>query len=274
MIKLSVIGDPIEHSLSPKVHGAILDTLKIEYEYEKVNVKKGELKEFIEYAKKSGIKGFNITMPHKVDIISHLDFVDSEAQDFGSVNTVHIKDNKLFGYTTDATGYELSLNRNGVEFKDSNVVILGAGGACRTILKKAVKSGAKTVTILNRTIEKAREIAKDMGESVRVCGFEKSDLLREAESADILINATPLGMHGCGEFESLDFLENLPPNAFVSDLIYNPKETKFLKRAKELGHRACNGLSMLIFQAIASDEYYLERKLDVFKIYEDIKGDF
>lgn len=266
MIKLAVIGDPIEHSLSPRVHGAILDALRIEYTYEKVNVKKGGLEEFIKYAKDRGITGFNLTMPHKVDVIPYLDYMDREASEYASVNTVCVRDNKLFGYTTDGVGYELSLKRNGIEFKGSRVVILGAGGACRTILKKASESGAKSITILNRTIEKAEKIIAGMGENVKACGFD----LTEVKNADILINATPLGMHGCGEFESLDFLENLPYNAFVSDLIYNPAQTKFLKRAKELGHKTDNGLSMLIFQAIVSQEYYLNRKLDIFKIYETV----
>ena len=109
MLKIAVIGDPIEHSLSPKVHGAALDFLGVEYEYEKVRVQRGGLSEYIDYALKNGTEGFNLTMPHKVDIRPFLEHIDDEAKAFSSVNTVCIRDEKLYGYNTDAIGYRLSL---------------------------------------------------------------------------------------------------------------------------------------------------------------------
>ena len=275
MLKLAVIGDPIEHSLSPEVHGAALDFLGIEYEYEKVRVAQGGLLEFIDYAKKSGINGFNLTMPHKVDILPFLDEIDEEADAFSSVNTVHIRDGKLCGYSTDALGYRLSLEMIGYGFKHSRVVILGAGGVVRTLALAAARDGAESITILNRTAEKAEIICNEISGvcgNVKSGGFSFDEIAEQSENADILINATPLGMSGCnGKFDNLGFLDCVDETALVSDLIYNPSETEFLYRARRNGNKTLNGLGMLIYQALASDEVYLGRKIDIHSAYDAVE---
>lgn len=275
MLKLAVIGDPIEHSLSPLVHGAALDALGVEYEYKKVRVKCGELGDFIEYAKECKIDGFNLTMPHKTDIIPFLFDIDKEAEVFSSVNTVCIKDGRLYGYNTDAAGYRMSLEKCGYSFKNSKIVILGAGGVVRTLSKAAAVDGAESITILNRSKQKAEEICKSIdGLCLKTDfgGFSADEIAKRCEGADILINATPLGMSGVeSNFEDLSFLNALPKTALVSDLIYNPPMTEFLKEAKKRGNKILNGLSMLIYQALAADEHYLERKINMQSVYEKVK---
>lgn len=273
MIKLAVIGDPIEHSLSPLVHGGVMEALGVAYTYEKVRVKKGELRDFLVYVKENGITGFNLTMPHKTDIIPYLDEIDEEAKLFGSVNTVKIRDGKLFGFNTDAMGYVMALESKNYFFRGSRVVVLGAGGVVRTLALKAADLGATEVRICNRTYKKAEEIAKMVNDKTGVpviaedFSFEKMTAV--AKTCDIFINATPLGMHGIDrDFEDLSFLEALPASALVSDLIYNPDKTMLLRKAESLGLTTLNGLGMLIYQGILADEIYLDRTMEKKKIYD------
>ncbi len=273
MIKLAVIGDPIEHSLSPLVHGGVMEALDVAYTYEKIKVKKGELRNFLVYVKENGITGFNLTMPHKTDIIPYLDEIDEEAKLFGSVNTVKIRDGKLFGFNTDAMGYVMALESKNYFFRGSRVVVLGAGGVVRTLALKAADLGATEVRICNRTYERAEEIAKMVndktGVSVIAEDFSLEKMTAVAKTCDILINATPLGMHGFDrDFEDLSFLEALPTSALVSDLIYNPDKTMLLRKAESLGLTTLNGLGMLIYQGILADEIYLDRTMEKKKIYD------
>lgn len=279
MIKLEVIGDPIEHSLSPAVHGAALDALGISYEYAKIRVLPGGLKEYIDHAFKDGINGFNLTMPHKVDIIRYLAGLSEDAEVMQSVNTVCVRDKKLYGYNTDGIGFEMSLNRSGYEFGGSRIVIFGAGGVVRTLAAYATKRNAKSVCILNRTVEKAEDIclfaSKISNEKDGIKTEFKSDgadkLFENCANADIFINATPLGMSGVkNNFEEFDFLKALPKGALVADLIYNPPKTALLQKADSLGFVTQNGLGMLIFQALAAEEYYLDRKIDMQAMYEKV----
>ncbi len=275
MIKLEVIGDPIEHSKSPIVHGAVLSALGIEFEYKKTKVPRGCLVDYIEYAKKNGVSGFNLTMPHKTDIIPYLSEIDDSGLFFESVNTVCIKNGKLCGYNTDGVGYELSLKRSGHSFKNSRVVIHGAGGAARTIALLAAKEGAQTIYIINRTNRRAEELCKLVSDKTGVnidCGeYSNKEINQRCSQADIMINATPLGMSGCTmDYLNFDFLDVIPKTAFVSDLIYNPETTKLLEEAKKRRLKTQNGYSMLIYQAIVADEHYLGHKLDVEFVYDRV----
>lgn len=272
-VKLAVIGDPIEHSKSPEIHGAALKAIGADYEYEKVRVKAGELETFIKRAVESGTDGFNLTMPHKVDIIPYLESIDEEALRYGAVNTVKIVDGKLHGYNTDAEGYSMALKMRGRSFKGASVVLLGAGGVVRTLALRAAAEGANCVTVLNRTQEKAAEVAKAVqcvSDIKTWCGSCCSAEIAEAAAeCDILINATPLGMHGCGEdYNDLSFMPCVKRGALVSDLIYNPEKTRFLAEAESLGYEIMNGKAMLIFQAILSDKIYTESDFDVTEVYK------
>lgn len=275
MLKLEVIGDPIEHSMSPVVHGAALSTLGVKFEYKKTKVRKGGLSNYIENAKENEICGFNLTMPHKVDILPYLSEIDDNGRFFESVNTVRIKNGKLYGYNTDGVGYDLSLKRSGYGFEKSRVVILGSGGVVRTLALSAAKAGAESIFILNRTKVRAEEVCKIVSDKINAtidCGeFTDNELEKRCTFADILINATPLGMSGCdGDFKDFNFLDVIPKTALVSDLIYNPYETNLLREAKERGLKTQNGLGMLIYQALVADEYFLGQKIDIESIYNAV----
>lgn len=280
-IKLNVIGDPIEHSKSPEVHGRILDILKIPYEYEKIMVKKNELGKYIKNAVKNNVTGFNLTMPHKVDILPYLDEIDGDAQLFGAVNTVKIKDNKLYGYNTDANGfiYSLNLGENRFNLKGKKIIILGAGGVVSTLALKFSQLEASEIIILNRTVKKAEDIcikvisAQNSGliNKASVLKFDKSNtdsIIRYIDNCDMIINATPLGMSGIlYDYTDLSFLDMLDKEALAVDLIYNPDKTMFLKYAEKNGNKIINGYGMLICQAILAEEIYLDKELDISKLY-------
>lgn len=271
MLKIAVIGHPIAHSRSPQIHGAALDSINVEYKYEKYDIKKEDLESFLEYAK-SNLDGFNLTMPLKVDVLPYLEGISEDAEKFRSVNTVKVKDGRLYGYNTDSDGYIQALINKDCDPNNKRIVILGAGGVVRTIAKKLAECGAESIVILNRTIEKAEEIVKYIGsENIESGEFSIENITANCKAADILINATPLGMEGSdGDFGDMSFLQALPDYAIVSDLIYAPPKTKLLKDAEKLGLKIMNGLDMLIFQAILADEIYLDEKLDLYEIYKSV----
>ncbi len=272
MLKLDVIGDPIDHSKSPLIHGTALEILGIPYKYRRVRVAKGGLEAYISETKERGVSGFNLTMPHKTDIIPYLDFIDNEAKSFNSVNTVHIKSGKLYGYNTDGNGFTCAMAELGVVAKDKNIVILGAGGVVSTLALKMESEGANIITILNRTLSAAESITDRLNISAQALPLTTENIASAAQDCDILINATPLGMEGINKnFEDLSFMNNLKNGALVYDLIYNPDETEFLKSAKTLGHKTLNGMGMLIYQGLLADEIFLDRALDFAPIKNKIE---
>ncbi|MBE5039445.1 shikimate dehydrogenase [Ructibacterium gallinarum] len=275
MIRLAVIGDPIEHSLSPVVHSAALEQLGIPFTYEKIKVKKNGLEAFFRYAAEKKIDGFNLTMPHKVDILPYLYEIDGEAERFQSVNTVKVRDGKLYGYNTDAEGYKTALNMTGRRLKDSRVVILGAGGVVRTLALKAAFEEAASIQILNRTVLKAETIASMVwqrtGMEVAVGELNDETLKTVCKNCDILIQATPLGMQGIDQnFKQFAFLDALPKDALVSDLIYQPDRTLLLRMAEERGLATLNGLGMLIFQALLADRIYTGAEFHMPGLYYNV----
>ena len=278
-LRLDVIGDPIGHSKSPVIHETVLSQLGIPYEYRKVKVEKGSLPDYLDEVKALGIRGFNLTMPHKTDILPYLDYIDDEAKLFNSVNTVKVKDGKLFGYNTDACGMLKAMEDKGFGALGKNVVILGAGGVSSTIALKMALEGAATITILARTILSAETISQNVfnntKKAVKVLPFEKASFKIALPVCDILVNATPLGMNGLdADFEDLDFLKDLKQGALIYDLIYNPLETNLLKAAKALGFATINGLGMLIYQGLLADEIFLDQALDFKYLKAKIEDEF
>ena len=273
-LRLDVVGDPIDHSKSPLIHETVLKSLKLPYEYRKVRIEKGHLAEYLHEVAKNQINGFNLTMPHKQDIIPYLDFIDDEARIFDSVNTVCAKDGKLYGYNTDGRGFVYAMTEAGYTAKDKNIVILGAGGVVSTIALKMEMEGANKITILNRTLSAATAIAENIDKTETVTGtLTYENMVDAAKDCDILVNCTPLGMHGVGhDFEDLTFLSQLKPGALVYDLIYNPEETSLLKAAKKLGFKTLNGLGMLIYQGLLADELFLKRSLSFADYKEKIEN--
>lgn len=273
-IKLDVIGDPIGHSKSPIIHETVLGEMGLDYEYRKVNVKKGQLDKYLAEVKYDGICGFNLTMPHKVDILPYLDEIDPEARAFSSVNTVKVKDGQLIGYNTDGKGFVQAIYDLGFDISGKNIVILGAGGVASTIALKCELDGAEKVTVLNRTPYAAQAIVEKLNNCRGLSGTLTTDDISEAVTdCDILVNATPLGMYGVdADFEDFSFFDSLKCGALVYDLIYNPEETNFLKQAKSRGFETLNGLNMLIYQGIWADKLFLDMSLDFVYLKKQIEN--
>lgn len=262
MKKLCVIGDPVAHSKSPLIQNAMLRALNQDYEYTFQTVGRGELTHWLERVRTEGWAGFNATMPHKEALVPHMDELDEDAKLYGAVNTVCYKDGKLYGFNTDGGGFARALECANIPIQGSRFLLLGAGGAAKAVTLKLVQQGAERVTVCNRTVEKAAVLAAHSPETVSVCGFTLPELSDACGRCDVLINCTNLGMCGCPEFETLDFLDSLPSGIPVCDLIYHPLETALLKRAKEQGHPIMNGLPLLIHQAILALEHFTETKID------------
>ena len=263
----AVIGEPIIHTLSPVIHGLAFESLGVRDAYEAIHVPKGRLGSFLEKARWSGLKGFNVTQPHKKDIIPFLDEIEGEAALCGAVNTVVVRDGKLYGYNTDMPGLAASLQEDGAVFGGARVVIFGTGGAAGAITFKAAREGAESITVLGRSPEKAEEIRenikKAMGISIATGGTDPETMEKAAAGAELFINATPLGMGGSGQdFPSFGFLKAMPRRSFVCDIVYSPPRTALLREAASLGLKTQNGLGMLIYQALLADELFIGQTLD------------
>lgn len=265
----ALIGDPVEHSLSPCFQNAAFKHLNLDFVYVVFTVKAEELKSAVIGLRSLGIHGFNVTMPHKISVIQYLDELSEDAEKIGSVNTVLNRDGRLIGYTTDGIGALNALRGNGVEPAGKKIVILGAGGASRSV-SFALAGEAGELVILNRTAKRAETLASDLkrfkGKQVRV-RYERlgeEELSRELEDADILINATPVGMVPLENEMPVDE-KHLRPDLAVFDLVYNPLETRLLRKAREIGAKTVDGLSMLIHQGAASFEIWtgIEAPIDV-----------
>lgn len=262
MKKLCVIGWPVRHSKSPILHNAMLGALGLPYEYGIVPVEPGHLEEFLAFAKENHYAGFNATMPFKEALLPFLDEIDPLAKKLGAVNTVCIKNDKLYGYNTDCPGYAAALRQEGFQIAGKTALILGAGGAAKAVALGLCQAGAKRVLLANRTAEKARQAAALCPEVCQAVSWDRQSLCSAAENAELLVNGTSLGMAGQGEFESFEFLAALPENAWVSDLIYHPAQTELLRRAAALGHRTMNGLPLLVHQGILALEHFTDTPLD------------
>ncbi len=268
-MKLQVIGDPVLHSLSPKIHGAMLRELGLDIDYTAHVVQKGGLPEYFTWAKENGITGFNATMPHKEDLIPLLDGLGEDAARFGAVNTVCLREGQWVGNNTDGEGCLAALKEAGM-WPAKKVVVLGAGGAAKAMALKLASSGAEQVWVCNRTLSKAEALCTLP--NMTAADFDPETLELLCAQADLVVNGTNLGMEGQSQFKSFGFLDTLHGGAGVFDAIYHPAETELLKQAKARGLKTCNGLPMLIHQAIFALEYFLNRSVDHERMAEVIQS--
>ncbi|MDR2939132.1 MAG: shikimate dehydrogenase [Clostridiales bacterium] len=247
---LGVIGSPISHTLSPKIHNFIINKLGLNYCYLPFKIEGHELSAFFESARLLNIVGFNVTIPHKEAVYGMAGEVFGDAKESKSVNTVKLDGGIFKGYSTDSQGFTLSLKERGISFSGKNVLIIGAGGAARAIVIAACKQGAKSINVVNRGLPHAQKILEGLNNS-SFYPLSDETLTELAKWNDIIINCTPLGMHGFNsDFSGFGFLNTSPKT--VCDLIYSPLETRFLKNARQKGHVTINGMDMLIYQAILS----------------------
>ncbi len=253
----AIIGDPVEHSLSPVMHNAAFKKLGLNLVYVAFTVTPTELKTAVLGAKSLGLQGLNVTMPHKNAVISHLDAVDSTAKSIGAVNTVLNNQGKLIGYNTDGSGAMIALQENGVYPEEKKMVLLGAGGAAKAIAYQAAQD-VEELVILNRTPEKAKKLAealKSFGAKVKAGTLSSEVLKQELPTTDILVNATSAGMHPDVDSSPVPS-DLLHSDLSVMDIIYNPLETRLLKDAKSAGAKVVSGIEMLLYQGAVAFEIW------------------
>jgi len=243
MEKFLVIGNPIDHSLSPDLHNYWIKNSSIDAIYEKKKINENQLEQIISQVRDNKIKGINVTVPFKKTVIPYLDELSSEAQNTQSVNTIYKKDNKIIGHNTDIFGFETSIKKVEYYLENKEVLILGAGGVVPSIIFSLIKMKASKIKISNRTKEKAENLKKI---------FKDIEVLKwgEISNFDMIINATSLGLKKEDSL-NLDF-SSITRNKFFYDVIYNPSETNFLKIGRELGNKTLNGKLMFIFQALSA----------------------
>jgi shikimate dehydrogenase len=253
-----VIGDPIEHSLSPTIHNAAFNYLKLDFVFLAFRVKAADLENAIQGMRGLGIHGLNVTMPHKSTVIGCLDEVDSTVKFLGSANTILNKDGKLSGFNTDGVGALKALRENGAKLSEKKVLLLGAGGAAKAIALSLAEEVGELV-VLNRTAEKAKKLAEALEQisNKKVVGGSLSPdtILKNLQDSDVLINATSVGMHPEAN-QSIVPPQWLRSDLTVMDIVYNPVETKLAKDAKAAGARVISGVEMLIYQGAASFEIW------------------
>ncbi len=252
---LCVIGDPIGHSLSPLLHNTMLRELHEDALYLAIPVPAGTVGNFVSAAKTIGIQGFNLTMPHKEDILPYLSRMTPEAERCHSVNSVRIRDGRLEGHSTDGLGFRQSLQEFSRDFPGQTVTILGAGGAAKSIAMTAADGGAAKVFIANRTLSRAQQLCGN-DPIMEALSLEQLDSV--LPQTDLLISTLPVGMSGVGG-SSVLCLDALKPDALCMDCIYAPAMTPFMEEARRTGHEAGNGIGMLIYQAIFALEFFLDR---------------
>jgi shikimate dehydrogenase len=246
---LGLIGHPVKHSKSPTMMNAILSSLKLPYVYLAYDVAPQSLQQALDGMKALSFRGWNVTLPHKVAIMEHLDEIDIHAKEIGAVNTVVWQRGKYMGYNTDGAGYLHSLLEEiPLRLSEQQVLLLGAGGAARAVAYALATAGVSQITIANRTLQPAEALADDLKRFTTTTAVLLTDAQKEMMAATLVINATPVGM--VPDINEIPISpEWLHENMVVSDLIYHPRKTTFLQLAQAKGARTHTGLGMLIHQA-------------------------
>jgi shikimate dehydrogenase len=254
MKKFLVIGNPIEHSLSPTLHNYWIKNNGIDANYAKQTLNESELEQIIKDIKKEKINGVNVTVPFKKVIIPFLDELSVEAEKTQSVNTLYLRNKKVVGHNTDIIGFETSIEKSKYDVANKKVLILGAGGVVSSIIFALNKMKVSKIIISNRTKEKAQSLKKDF-KNIEIIEWGK------VSNFDMIINATSIGLKKDDNIK-LNF-SSISRNKFFYDVIYNPSETNFLKIGKKLGNKTLNGKLMFIYQGLAAFNIWHGLKPDV-----------
>ena len=245
-----VIGDPIEHSLSPQMHNAAFKKLGLNCIYLPFRVTRRDLKSAVMGIRALNIRGINVTVPHKTAVVKFLDELDESAQVIGAANTILNDEGRLIGYNTDGLGAARALEEQGEDPSDKRIVLIGAGGAARAIAFTLARR-ARSIFILNRTQRKAVELAKaierKLGKKILARSLARNSLLEALRDADILINATSAGMYPRTE-RTVATRNVLHSGMVVFDIVYNPVKTLLLREAKAAGAKTVPGVDMLVHQ--------------------------
>ncbi len=267
-----LVGYPVEHSLSPRMHNAAFKALKINAAYRLFSLKEDELKVFFAGLKKNNIFGLNVTIPYKEKVMAFLDKISPEAKLIGAVNTVKVNQGSLEGFNTDGEGFlrhiKLSLGFNP---KGKSIAIIGAGGASRAVGIYLSKEKPKRISFFDSDVAKAGNLVKHLKECFSAIEFRQSCSIEGLgiETSDLLINASPIGMKEADSCLVKEGFTRKKP--LVYDLIYNPPETKLLKLAKSKGCVVSNGLGMLLYQGALAFKHWTGKEAPVEVMREALK---
>jgi shikimate dehydrogenase len=261
---IGLIGTPIKHSLSPHMHNSAFEKTGQDYAYLCLEVGKEGLKQAIDALKLFNAKGSNITFPNKQEVIQYLDEISEDAKIIGSVNTITIDDEtkKIKGYNTDGRGFVASIEELKIDYKGKKVVVLGVGGAGRAIAVQLAYNGVGELIIKDIDEALMKEVKETINKGIQNCKVkligDEEALKEELKDAVLLINATPLGMKGRDNMCAISSAEVLNnTKAFVYDIVYEPRETKLMKYAKEKGLQTINGVNMMLWQGALAYKIWL-----------------
>jgi len=256
-----IIGDPIEHSLSPAMHNAVFRMLNLDCVYIAMRVKSNELDAAIKSIKNSNISGFNVTMPHKVSIIEYIDKLDESSILADAVNTVDIKDEKMIGYNTDIHGFITPIKERGIILKDKNVLLLGAGGAARAIIIALSKEHINELIIANRDIKKANMLIDSLKSKINISFdtrfMDLNNAKDYAKNSYLIVNATPLGMKNEASIISAKYINH---DSIIYDIVYRPMNTPLILEAINANAKVIYGYEMLLEQGAKAFEIWLSIK--------------
>jgi shikimate dehydrogenase len=278
---VGLIGWPVEHSISPAMHNAAFDALGLNWRYLPLPVQPGQVEAAVRGVAALGLRGANVTVPHKQTVMPALDTIAPDARKFGAVNTIVVERSEggtvtLSGHNTDYTGFVGALRHGGFEPEGKRAVVVGAGGGGRAVVFGLIEAGATEILVLDLTLQQAQALVSDLGGSpARTSGHDSSPsrlhmlphttetLVESARVADLLINATPLGMWPRTGDSIWPEGVPIPPHLTVFDLVYTPLETRLLRQARESGAHAIDGLEMLVRQGATAFEMWTSQPAPV-----------
>jgi len=280
VLKLGIIGYPLEHSLSPHLHRLFFDEIGVHGEYRLFECRADELADLLAELRRTSVTGFNVTIPHKETILPHLDEVAPEAQFIGAVNTVRITEDGLSGFNTDCIGFQEALLRHGCALGGKTAVVIGAGGAARAVCYQLASDHVRELIILNRTPERAETLSRSISRGfprcgVRFAGLQDSHASDAIRTAGFIVNTTSCGMWPKVQDVPVELTGDLAGKT-VMDVVYNPLATQFLRQAQVCGAEIIDGLDMLIYQGAAALQRWLNTSksitFDYMKVREYLKG--
>ncbi|PLT30933.1 shikimate dehydrogenase [Peribacillus deserti] len=252
-----VMGDPIRHSMSPDIHNDAFRRMDINADYHLFHVLPDQLENAVKGVRALNISGFNVTVPHKTKIMPFLDEIDELAGAIGAVNTVVNREGRLVGYNTDGPGFVRGIKeRLGTPLANKKTLIIGAGGAARGIYFSLVKEGITQIDICNRTLQNAKSLIEQCPYETASQAFGFEEAAEMISQYDLIVQTTSAGMSPNVSEVPFEISDRLQASALVSDIIYNPLETGFLRQAKEKGAMTHNGIDMFVYQAALAFEIW------------------
>ena len=279
-----LIGTPVGHSGSPAMYNYSFQKTGLDYAYLAYDIPLEKTEEAVQALRVLGCKGFNVTMPCKTKVAELVDELSDAAKLIGACNTVVVKDGKLYGNNTDGMGFVRNLKENGVDVKGKKMTIMGAGGAATSIQVQLALEGAKEIHIFNpkdKFFERAGQLRETISKSCPICTVTVNDvanvypledtekLYAEIKDSDILVNATKVGMKPLDGQSLIEDTSVFRPDLVVADVVYNPKETKFVQDAKAAGCKvAVGGIGMLLWQGAAAFKLFTGEDMPTDEVYE------